>query len=84
MSKKDKNKNWYTFSNIFIYFIKFNDIILTLWTNRKNGGTKYQVLIWKNNNEVYFKFGKTYGFSSCWETLLPSQKNINPIKLKTN
>lgn len=83
MNKKKEHKNWYKLSNFFIHFVRFSDKEITLCSNRKQGGTKYQLLIWKDESGVCFKFGKTYGLSSCWETILPKQNN-GLIKLKTN
>ncbi len=73
----EKRKNWYELNNIFTYIVNFSDKQITLWSNKKNGGTKYQLLIWKDNDEVCFKFGKTYGLGSCWETIFPNNKFKN-------
>jgi hypothetical protein len=83
MNKRYKRKNWYTLSNVFIYIVRFSDKTITLWNNRKHGGTKYQLMIWKDVSGVCFKFGKEYGLGSCWETLLPKQKT-GLVQLKTN
>lgn len=83
MNKEKERKNWYKLSNVFIHFVRFSDREITLWTNRKQGGTKYQLLIWKDESGVCFKFGKTYGLGSCWETILPKQKT-GLVQLKTN
>lgn len=74
MNKEKERRNWYKLSNVFINFIRFSDKQIALWTNRKQGGTKYQLLIWRDESGVCFKFGKTYGLGSCWETILPKQK----------
>ena len=83
MNKEKEHKNWYKLSNVFIYFVRFSDKQITLWTNKKRGGTKYQLLTWKDESGVCFKFGKTYGLGSCWETILPKQKTVI-VQLKTN
>jgi len=83
MNKKKERKNGYTLSNVFIHFVRFSDKQITLWDNKKRGGTKYQLLIWKDESGVCFKFGKTYGLGSCWETILPKQ-NTGLVQLKTN
>lgn len=83
MNKTKERKNWYKLSNVFINFVRFNDKQITLWANRKRGGTKYQLLIWKDESGVCFKFGKTYGLGSCWENILPKQ-NTGIVQLKTN
>lgn len=83
MNKRNKRKNWYELSNVFIHIVRFSDKTITLWTNRKQGGTKYQLIIWKDESGVCFKFGKTYGLGSCWETILPKQKTVI-VQLKTN
>jgi hypothetical protein len=76
INKKKERRNWYKLSNVFINIIRFNNKQITLWTNIKQDYTKYQLLIWKDDSGVCFKFGKTYGFNSCWETILPKQKSI--------
>jgi len=81
MIKRDKRKNWYALSNVFIHIVRFSDKTLTLWTTRKHGGTKYQLMIWKDESGVCFKSGKEYGLGSCWETILPKQ-NTEIIQLK--
>lgn len=83
MNKRKECKNWYNLSNVFIHFVRFSYKTITLWSNRKLGRTKYQLLIWKDESGVCFKFGKTYGGESCWETILPKQ-NTKLIQLKTN
>lgn len=83
MNKRNKRKNWYELSNVFIHIVRFSDKTITLWNNRKQGGTKYQLMIWKDGSGVCFKFGKTYGLGSCWETILPKQ-NTGLVQLKTN
>ena len=83
MNKEKEHKNWYKLSNVFIHFVRFSDKQITLWTNRKRGGTKYQLLIWKDESGVCFKFGKAYGLGSCWENILPKQ-NTGIVQLKTN
>ena len=83
MNKRNKRKNWYELSNVFIHIVRFSDKTITLWTNRKQGGTKYQLMIWKYESGVCFKFGKEYGLGSCWETILPKQ-NTELAQLKTN
>lgn len=73
--ERNKNKNWYELtSNVFIYLVGFSNKTITIWSNKKNGGTKYQLMVWKDDSGVCFKFGKKYGFGSCWETMLPIQK----------
>lgn len=83
MNKRNKRKNWYELSNVFIHIVRFSDKTITLWANRKQGGTKYQLMIWKDESGVCFKFGKEYGLGSCWENILPKQKT-GLVQLKTN
>lgn len=40
---------------------------ITIWKNKKRGNSRYQILIWKWG----IKYGISYGFGTCWDTILP-------------
>lgn len=71
-------KNYYLIKLPF----KITDKEIVIWKNKKNGGTKYIIMIWQDDSITHFKFGKQYGFGSCFETILPNYKsNIKPLKI---
>lgn len=63
-----KNKNWYEFDNTFTKLINIDSKTITIWNHNS---IKYQLLLWKDGNSFCFKFGKSYGFDSCWDNILP-------------
>lgn len=44
---------------------------ITIFKNKKRGSTKYSVLLWRDQSGICFKYGKSYGFDSCWENIFP-------------
>lgn len=48
--------------------------IITIFKSKKRGGTRYQILIWRDIGGICIKYGKDYGLGSCWETIWPKKR----------
>jgi hypothetical protein len=69
-----------------LFSVVFSGFTVTIWKNKNNGETKYQLMFWRDSSGVCFKYCKEYGFGSCGETIAPKNRPyywVIPI-LKTN